>query len=393
MTRVDRLIEYVEQLYNGEDGRKLYFKFQEDIENIKPQECFEIFYYLQNNNYSADDIFEVLDKVINVFYKGLSNYKWEHPENNNFLLDLQLENQALYEKIDEIKIILKEDIDFIDKKDKILPKIRELEVFDDHYLKKENILFPYMEKRMEKFEGTSIMWALHDLVRKQLKYTINLLEKSPSTEKEINKAIGELFFGMLGIVKKEEFILFPSASETLSSETWYEMHKQSLDYGFPFINKSINNIDSSSDINSKLSINEGEYKIKTETGQLSLEDVLLIFNALPVDITFVDENNKVKYFSDNEYRIFPRSPAVIGREVKNCHPPASMDKVEEIVENFRSGKENTAKFWINIKNRKVLIQYFALRDKDNNYKGVLEVSQDITEIQSLQGERRLLKFS
>jgi DUF438 domain-containing protein len=335
----------------------------------------------------------VLDKVINVFYKSLSSYKWEHPKNDNFLLDLKLENQALIDKTNIIKSILKEDIDFNLKKKKLLPKVKELEKFEDHYLKKENILFPYLEKAMPKFEGTSIMWALHDLVREQLKNTITLLEDESSTEKEVNKAIGELFFGKLGIAKKEELILFPSASEVLSHEVWYKMHKQSLEYEFPFIDKNVEQKDNLYKESSQLDIKEGEYKIKTETGELSFEDVLLIFNTLPVDITFVDEYNKVRYFSNNKDRIFPRSPAVIGREVKNCHPPASVHVVEEIVESFRSGKEDLAKFWINLKGRKILIQYFALRDKNDNYKGTLEVSQDITEIQELKGERRLLKFS
>ncbi|WFA08333.1 PAS domain-containing protein [Tissierella sp. Yu-01] len=393
MTRVNRLIEYVRGLYENKNGRELYFEYKNDIEEVTPQECFEIFHNLLTNDYSATEIFNVLDKVINVFYKSLSSYQWEKPENDNFLLDLTLENEALIQKTNAIKSIIKDDIDFEVKKEKLIPKIEDLKKFDDHYLKKENILFPYMEKAMPKFEGTSIMWALHDIVREQLKNTINLLKDKSSTEIEVNKALGELFFGMLGIVKKEDLILFPSASEVLSRDIWYKMHKQSLEYGFPFIDKNIDEVEHKIEESSQLNIREGEYKIKTKTGELSFEDVLLIFNTLPVDITFVDEHNKVKYFSDNKDRIFPRSPAVIGREVKNCHPPASVHVVEEIVESFRSGKEDMAKFWINMKGRKILIQYFALRDKNNNYKGTLEVSQDITEIKELEGERRLLKFS
>lgn len=392
MTRVNRLTEYVKGLYENKNGRELYFKYKKDIEEVTPQECFEIFYNLLTNDYSASEIFNILDKVINVFYKSLSSYQWEKPKNDNFLLDLILENEALIKKTNAIKATIKEDIDFESKKEKLIPMIEELEKFDDHYLKKENILFPYMEKVMSKFEGTSIMWALHDLVREQLKNTIILLKDNSSTEVQVNKALGELFFGMLGILKKEDLILFPSASEVLSHEVWYKMHKQSLEYGFPFISKSIGNKDDADEEYKKIDINEGEYKLRTRTGELGLEDILLIFNTLPVDITFVDEHNKVKYFSDNKDRIFPRSPAVIGREVKNCHPPASVHVVEEIVESFRSGKEDMAKFWINMKGRKILIQYFALRDKDNNFKGTLEVSQDITEIQELEGERRLLKF-
>ncbi|MDO8897206.1 MAG: PAS domain-containing protein, partial [Bacteroidales bacterium] len=135
-----------------------------------------------------------------------------------------------------------------------------------------------------------------------------------------------------------------------------------------------------------------EGTVNLDTGALSADQIILLFNHLPVDITFVDEKNKVRYFSTPPKRIFPRSKAIIGRDVHNCHPPESVHVVEQIVESFRSGKKNVASFWINMKGEKILIQYFALRDKDGNYKGVIEVSQEISHIQSLQGEQRLLDW-
>ena len=132
--------------------------------------------------------------------------------------------------------------------------------------------------------------------------------------------------------------------------------------------------------------------INLETGVLSAEQIKLLFNHLPVDITFVDENDKVVYFSTPEKRIFPRTKSIIGRDVHNCHPPESVHVVEEIVESFRSGKKDKASFWINMKGEKLLIQYFAIRDKKGIYKGVVEVCQEITEIQNLTGEKRLLDW-
>lgn len=384
--RVTRLIGYVKGLKDGLDGVKLYAKYKEDIESVKPQEAFEIFYSLIEEEIQPKEILVFLDKVINVFYKSLLNYRWEKPDNDNFLMDLINENEALVKKTDEIKALMKEP-DLSIRKQELLTCVAELEEFNDHYLKKENILFPYMEKTMDKFHGLSIMWELHDVVRNQIKEAVNVIKDDDSSEQQVNKAIANLFFGILGVKKKEELILFPAASEVLSDDDWYQMHKQSMEYGFPFIEKS-----SSKTINEeeKQIINNGF--IKTETGILNFEEVLMIFNTLPVDMTFVDENNRVKYFTRPKDRIFPRSPAVIGRNVNNCHPPASVHIVEEIVESFRSGKEDTAKFWLNLKGKDILIQYFALRDEVGNYKGVLEVSQDITEIKSLEGERRLLKW-
>jgi len=154
------------------------------------------------------------------------------------------------------------------------------------------------------------------------------------------------------------------------------MHFQSFDYDFPFIEKP----------------EKGDYTFHSETGELSLDQVFMIFNTLPVDMTFVDENNKVRFFSRPKDRIFPRSPAIIGRDVKNCHPPESVHVVEAIIEGFRTGERESAEFWIDIKGKKLLIQYFALRDSDGRYQGTLEVSQNITEIQKIEGQKRLLEW-
>lgn len=384
--KVKMLTEYVEGLKEKRDGVALYAQYKDYIENVKPQEAFEIFKKLLDEGVKSNEILVFLDKVINAFYKGLSEHKWEMPKNDNFLKDMYQENEFLVKKTDEIKEMLKES-DLSLKKARILEKVTELEKFNDHYLKKENILFPYMEKSAPKFEGTKIMWSLHDLVRSLLKTTKEVLQSEDTTNQQLNVAVANLFFGILGVKKKEELILFPAASEVLSERDWYEMHKQSLEYNFLIPAKE-------EEMHEEISpVDDFQNKVfKTETGELSFEEISMIFNNLPVDMTFVDENNKVKYFTRPKDRIFPRSPAVIGRNVNNCHPPESVHVVEEIVESFRAGKENTAKFWINVKGKMILIQYFALRNSQGDYKGVLEVSQDITEIRSLDGERRLLKW-
>ena len=126
------------------------------------------------------------------------------------------------------------------------------------------------------------------------------------------------------------------------------------------------------------------------TGDLTLQQINLMLMNLPVDITFVDENDTVRYFSETPERIFKRTAAIIGRQVQNCHPPASVDKVVEIVEDFRAGKRDLAEFWIQMDGKFIHIRYFAMRDAGGNYRGTLEVSQDVTEIRKLEGEKRLL---
>lgn len=386
--KVENLIEYAKKLKEGGNPKDLHTEYQADIESIQPLDAFKIFFSLvEEEGTAASEILVFLDKIINGFYKTLLDYVWKKPKNSQFLDEMYEENALLEAKVEEMKKELQE-ANPDQRKSKLLASTKELASFDNHYLKKENILFPYMEKSKAKFQGTSIMWELHDNVRTQIKETITLLENPGATDPEINKAIAGIFFGMLGLKKKEELILFPAASQALSEEEWNQIYKQSLEYDSAFGLRQ--GVEPDNEDNREV-FSGGLFH--TETGSLDFNEVLMIFNHLPVDLTFVDENNKVRYFTRPKDRIFPRSPAVIGRDVNNCHPPQSVNVVEEIVESFKKGEKDTAKFWINLKGKRILIRYFALRDPKGQYKGVLEVSEDITEIVELKGERRLLDWS
>lgn len=386
--RIENLKDYVQGVFNREEGRNLYFSYKDDLDNVTPQDAFEVFNAKLQEGYMPKEIFEFLDRVINVFHSSLSGYHWEKPNENSFIDILMRENRALEKKLDKIRPVLL-DSEVRQKKSLLLKLLNELEEFDAHYLKKENILFPYMEKKKEIFHGLTIMWSLHDEARSDIANMKKIVEREEFDDNEFNIQIGRLFFTLLGIVHKEEHILFPAAMEIIEEEEWEEMNLQSLEYGFPFIDTP----EIATKGKEKLEVKEFDgMTFKTDTGELTMEQILLIFNALPVDFTFVDENNKVRYFSNPKDRLFPRSPAVIGRDVNMCHPAESVHVVEEIVEAFRTGKEDSASFWINLRGRMILIQYFALRDSSGSYKGVLEASQDITDIRALEGERRLLQW-
>lgn len=384
--RIDNLVEYVKKLRDKADPRELYQQYRDDIEQVTPLEAFGVFHSLYKSVIEPKEILGFLDKVINAFYKSLCGYSWSKPEPDSFVGCLQRENRALVSKLGAIKETLKTE-DFEARKAYLAPQIQELMDFNEHYLKKENILFPYLEKKQEKFDGLAIMWALHDEVRAMLKRVLQALEEGNITEAELNKEIGSLFFAMHGLIKKEELILFPAASEVITEAEWDEMYRQSLEYGFPFIEKP----EQPEASKNAASFAEG-CLLKTETGTLSLEQILMVLNTLPVDMTVVDENDRVLFFNRAKDRLFPRSSAIIGRDVANCHPPKSVHVVHKIIDAFRTGKKDSATFWIDIRGRKILIQYFALRDQEGNYKGVLEVSQDISDIIEIKGERRLLNW-
>jgi PAS domain S-box-containing protein len=179
--------------------------------------------------------------------------------------------------------------------------------------------------------------------------------------------------------------LFPVIQNFIPENELNLLIPEAIETGFPFWQPEYSQ-------KPQESITTVENKINLETGNLTVEQIKLLFNHLPVDITFVDENDKVVYFSSPKKRIFPRSKAVIGRDVHNCHPPESVHVVEQIVNAFRNGKKDVASFWINMKGQQLLIQYFPVRDETGKYRGVVEVSQEITGIRQLQGEKRLLDW-
>ena len=274
----------------------------------------------------------------------------------------------------------------------LLPLFKELVEFEIHYVKKENILFPYLEKKWKSYRPLSVMWSLHDDIRKNLKSIISMLENPNTKWEDFNQKLGEYFFLTFGMVQKENLIIFLVAAETVDEAEWIDMYNQSFEYPFPFIEKPKKVEKSIKEQQTAHNFGEQNLGFQTETGNLSFEQVLLAFNHLPVDITFVDENDKVRFFSKAKDRFFPRSPAIVGRDVRNCHPPESVHIVEKIIEEFKKGNRDVADFRIKMRGKYILIRYLAMRNEAGEYKGILEVGEDITEISKMNDEKRLLDW-
>ncbi len=246
------------------------------------------------------------------------------------------------------------------------------------------------------------MWAIHDDIRALLKEVSKFLKEQRPSVKELNETIERVarpaFKMITDMIYKEENIMFPMSIETLTDEEWAEVDEQSEEIGYmvepdtgwkpttitPEVTASL--IQPSKADNAPTG---AEAVVTFETGVLTQKQLNLLLNHLPVDITFVDEHDTVRYFSSGKERLFQRSKAIIGRQVQNCHPPDSVHIVEKILEDFRSGQKDSANFWLHLGDKYAHIQYFALRDENGNYAGTIEVSQDIQEIQQLQGEKRI----
>jgi DUF438 domain-containing protein len=265
---------------------------------------------------------------------------------------------------------------------------------DLHFTRKENQLFPYLEK----YGWTSPsqgMWTFHDQIREQIKYTRQAIE-GEDIDSLLNN-INHLFRFLEQIISVEEGRLFPRAMGMLSQEEWMEFKEGDREIGWMFDYTPTpyppdSYIHPSQDTQKRKLPFGIEDKTHYDEGYLTPEQVNSIFRILPVDITYVNEDDQVVFYNRGEDRVFPRSAGIIGREVKFCHPPKSVDQVIKILEEFKAGRQDLAEFWINFKGRFIHIQYFAVRDKDRTYRGVIEMSQDVTHVRELEGEKRLLDW-
>lgn len=269
---------------------------------------------------------------------------------------------------------------------------------EKHFARKENQLFPYLEKYG--WTGPSQgMWSFHDQIREEIKFVRKKVEEKDSSN-ILNDAMN-LFNSINQLLQVEEGRLLPRAVDMLSEDDWKEMYEGDKEIGWMFASAPVqypasskeDYIHPSEDKKRRKLPFSLENRTHFDEGYLTPEQVNFIFKFLPVDITYVDENDIVIFYNRGDNRVFPRSAGIIGREVKFCHPPKSVDQVLKILEEFKAGRQDTAEFWIQFKGKFIHIRYFAIRDEEKNYKGVIEMSQDITDIKKLEGDKRLLDWA
>lgn len=269
-----------------------------------------------------------------------------------------------------------------------------LHTIEKRFSRKENQLFPFLERKG--WVGPSQgMWSFHDNLREQFRLIQYYLKMKNS--ENINSNTPFLVNGIYRLMQMEETVLFPNALDLLTEADWIEMRKGEDEIGrmlattpAPYPNNQY--VHPSEDFTNRELTFSLENTSHFDEGYMTVEQVNLLFKTMPLDLTYVDENDKVIFYNRGEERVFPRSSGIIGREVKFCHPPKSVGTVLKILDEFRKGTKSESSFWIDYKERLIYIRYFAVRDADKNYKGVIEMSQDITEIKKIDGEKRLLDW-
>jgi uncharacterized protein len=272
--------------------------------------------------------------------------------------------------------------------------VNDLMDIEKHYQRKEHALFSMLERHG--ITGPSkVMWAKDDEVRRLLKDLSSALQARDATAAEwklVASTLGESTAAAIDeMIYKEENILLPMSRNTLTEEEWGEVWSASPKYGWCLVEPQTGYQPPTCVVRDGMKVPAAE-AIALPTGNLSLEQLIAIFKTLPVDLTFVDADDRVAFFSEGPDRVFSRSKAIIGRKVQHCHPPRSVDVVDRILNDFREGRQSVAEFWINFHGRFVHIRYFAVRDEQKNYAGTLEVTQDASRIRALEGERRLLEY-
>ena len=386
--RVEKLVELFRLVIQDEMTSESVANYQQVIELAGPADVIEVVDQLVQLQIPMPLLKKGINKALNLLNKPLQEFPYTAPPSGSFLHALNQNNEQIDLRLKAIRPLLKE----INQgnhlvKNELKDKFTDLSKIDLHYQIKENIFFPLVEKHLPDYRCLQVMWSFHDDIRRNLQEVIQLLDAEDFDLKRFNRLAGDLFFNIYAIKFREERILFPVVSGIIPENELNALIPESIEIGFPFISPEI------LPETTKAATSELPGEVDLKTGYLSAEQIRLIFNHLPVDITYVDENNKVKFFSTPEKRIFRRTNSIIGRDVKNCHPHESVHVVEQIVEAFRNGEKDKASFCIQMKGEFILIQYFAVRNEQGYYKGVVEVSQEITEIRNIQGEQRLLDWT
>lgn len=401
---IDIKLDYIKGNISIEEAKKT---MKDSFEKITAQEFAICEQYLQKYGISDDLLAERMDEILEIFDGILVSEKLDLPSGHPVKTYLD-EISAIREVLSKMKAQL----------DKKFIKNQWLEVYDKlgqisiHFSRKQNQLFPALESKG--FDKPSkVMWTLDNNTKEIIRKSRGLLEGDK--DQEFLKLQEEVMEMVEDMMVKEEEILLPTSMDLLSDEDFVKMRKGDDEIGYcliktpaPYGNKEGNvmsNLNGSNENDfmkdmaavlqkhGMLNSSSKNDVLDVAQGKLTLSQINLIFKHLQVDLSYVDENEIVKFYSDTKHRVFPRSAGVIGREVQNCHPRESVHMVEEIIRAFRAGEQDEAEFWLEINGKFIYIIYNAVRDEEGNFRGVLEMMQDVTKIRSLTGTQRLLSWT
>jgi PAS domain S-box-containing protein len=393
------LKEIIKQLHDGVPPQEVKEKFKQILKDTSSEDIAKIEQELVKEGMPREELQRLCDVHLAVFGEQLEKQELQTPPGHPISI-LMEEHKILTQRAERLGILAKMieeacDVVYVgDVLTEVQGIVKDFVDAEKHYLREENVLFPMLEKHGIT-EPPAIMWMEHNQIRDIKKRLRSLVENwNAISFYDFKTQLGEVAKPLCSILPshffKENNILFPAALQVVTSEEWEEARKEFDEIGYCCFTPSHVTVALQTEKRKTQTPPEG--LLQFETGSLSKEEAEAILDTLPIDISFIDKDDRVKYFNKAEKRIFVRTKAVIGRTVQMCHPQESVHIVNRIIEAFRKGEKDSAEFWITLDNRLVHIRYFAVRDKDGKYLGTMEATQDLTDIKKIEGQKRLLDW-
>lgn len=392
------LKEILLELHQGKSVEEVKPKFEKYFKGVSVNEISELEQALIREGMPVEEIQRLCDVHASLFKGSIEEiHREKKPEEEpgHPVHTFKLENRAIEKLIEEKILPGIKDFTASDDRENVIKLLENLNLLmdiDKHYSRKENLVFPYMEK-YGVTAPPKVMWGVDDEIRAMLKEVRTKLTDYQGDKEGVVNSFNQAIDKVKEMIFKEENILFPMVLETFSEDEWLAIAQDSDEIGYCLVEpegvwRPVNiNVEQEEKPKEQLS---SQGYLKFESGILTPKEISLILNHLPIDITYVDKDGVVKYFSQGKERIFARTKTIIGRKVENCHPPASVHIVEKLVEDLKAGKKDHEDFWIKMGDTFAYIRYFAVRDEKGEYVGTLEVTQNIAPIQDITGEKRLL---
>lgn len=398
--RKDLLKHMILQLHKGEAPEIVRNRLVDLLQSIPYDEVVEVEQELISEGLPVEEVLKFCDihQLVlegHIDQSGSKKIPEGHPvdtfkKENDELEKVINELGKLFERIKNLK-----DPEVSEWMLKVHSHLNSLSDVDKHYKRKEYLVFPFLEK-YEITGPPKVMWGKHDEIRASLKAAIEAVSTTEPVTSAEAASLTELLLlpavkAISDMISKEEEILFPMCMDRLTNDDWMAIYRQTDEFGYCLYDPPVEWMPGGEEVGSVTYSNEK--KMHLSTGSFEPMELEALFKTLPIDITFVDKDDKVKFFSQGAERIFTRNRAILGRDVRMCHPPSSVHVVEKILNDFKDGSQNSAAFWINMQGRFIYIEYFALRDKDGSYLGTIEFTQDLTKLRKLEGEQRLLSYT
>ncbi len=386
-----QLKNIVMEIHAGKNPKEVKKKFDKLIRNVSPEEIAEMEQGLIQEGVPVEQVQSLCDVHVSVFKSAIEQAPRGKVLPGHPVHSYREENKAAKKYA---RILVRESRYAGRSGSRFSSAMENLEALEIHFRRKENQLFPYLEA--VNFTGPSkVMWGKHDEIREAFKDVRKA--HSAGDYGDLRRKVRTLAGAVRRMIFMEERILFPTALRKLSEKSWVEIRRGEAEIGYAWISPGnlwdANVVQSESSAPSPSPVKSNpDSRIPLETGELLPSQLNMMLKALPFDLTYVDSEDKVRYYSQGKERLFPRSPGIIGRDVSNCHPPKSVHIVEKIVQSFRNKEKNVAEFWFTLNDRFIHIRYFPVYSELGLYKGTIEVSQDVTDIRNLKGVKKLLDW-